>query len=111
MTFGEYQQAALRTAASDLDTQKVLLIRTLGLCGEAGELGEIIKKHVGHGHALDREKVVKELGDVIWYAATLAAALDIPFDTVAQTNVEKLRARYPQGFESQRSIERGANDT
>lgn len=110
MTFGEYQQAAMRTAAQYPEQEKTLLVRALGLCGEAGEVAEVVKKCVGHGHTLDSGKVAKELGDVLWYVATLAAALDIPLDSIAAANVAKLRARYPEGFETVRSVERGAGD-
>ena len=78
----------------------------MGLCGESGEAIDIVKKHLAQGHALDREALIKELGDVAWYLAETAYALDVPLEEVLQRNVDKLRARYPQGFEACRSIER-----
>ena len=73
---------------------------------EAGEAIDIVKKHLAQGHELEREKLIKELGDVAWYLAETAYALDVPLEDVLQRNIDKLRARYPQGFEVKRSIER-----
>lgn len=95
--FVDYQRAAMRTASGD-PPEKALSIRALGLAGEAGEVVELIKKHLGHGHELDRDKLCKELGDVLWYVATLADAAGIRLEEVALKNVQKLRERYPQGF-------------
>jgi hypothetical protein len=67
---------------------------------------DIVKKHLAQGHDLDREKLIKELGDVAWYLAETAYALDVPLEDVLQRNIDKLKARYPQGFETVRSIER-----
>lgn len=101
MNLNDYQQEALRTAGSASIT-----IWALGVAGEAGEVADYIKKVVGHGHPMDREKLSKELGDVLWYVAVLAAEINMSLDDVAQMNVDKLRARYPEGFDSKRSIER-----
>ena len=95
MDFDTYQNEAIRTASNEGDK---VAIFALGLCGEAGEVADLIKKHKGHGHDLDKSKVTKELGDVLWYIATLADRLGISLDVIAQTNVAKLRARYPAGF-------------
>jgi NTP pyrophosphatase (non-canonical NTP hydrolase) len=95
-TLDGYQREALRTAATGLGND--LTVRALGLAGEVGEVVEHVKKHVGHGHSLDNNKVVKELGDVLWYVATLAAAVGASLEDVAKTNIEKLRTRYPDGF-------------
>ncbi|QSQ14068.1 nucleoside triphosphate pyrophosphohydrolase family protein [Myxococcus landrumensis] len=105
----EYQLAALRTAS--IDNERPLdalgLARdALGLTGEAGECADLVKKHVGHGHALDKEKAAKELGDTLWYVAVIAARLGYTLETVAQMNVDKLRKRYPEGFSSAASIAR-----
>lgn len=107
MTLDEYQAEALRTAATSLGGSHDLTVRTLGLCGEAGEFADIVKKFVGHGHDLDQAAARKELGDVLWYVATLADSLGCSLDTIAQQNVAKLRARYPQGFSVEASKHRG----
>ena len=106
MTANEYQKLAMRTLNPALDKRDVLINGVMGLCGEAGEAIDIVKKHLAQGHALDREALIKELGDVAWYLAETAYALGVPLEDVLQRNIDKLRARYPQGFEAKRSIER-----
>jgi len=106
MTINEYQQLAMTTLNPALDKRDVLINGVMGLCGEAGEAIDIVKKHLAQGHELDREKLIKELGDVAWYLAETAYALDVPLEVVLQRNIDKLKARYPQGFEAKRSIER-----
>lgn len=106
MTANEYQQQALRTLNPALDKRDVLINGVMGLCGEAGEAIDIVKKHLAQGHELDREGLIKELGDVAWYLAETAWALDVPLEEVLQRNLDKLRARYPDGFDSERSIGR-----
>ena len=97
-TLTGYQLMACVTAPKNEAYETSLAIRSLGLAGEVGEVVELIKKHLGHGHELDKEKVEKELGDVLWYVATLADALDIDLGTVGDKNIEKLKKRYPEGF-------------
>lgn len=106
MTANEYQKLAMRTLNPALDKRDVLINGVMGLCGEAGEAIDIVKKHLAQGHALDREALIKELGDVAWYLAETAYALDVPLDDVLRGNIDKLRARYPEGFEAERSIAR-----
>lgn len=112
MTLDEYQAETLRTAArsgeGEISNAFDLTVRSLGLCGEAGEFADLVKKFVGHGHEFDRVKAVKELGDVLWYVATLADVLGVTLDVVAQQNIAKLRARYPNGFSSEASKNRAA---
>lgn len=98
MNFDEYQQEAIRTARAYLDPQAGALVAALGLNTEAGEAGELVKKWIGHSHTIETDKLKKELGDVLWYMATLANHYGINLSEVARANVEKLRARYPQGF-------------
>lgn len=105
MKFNEYQIDALKTANA-LRGGKRLAYLALGLTGESGEVAEHIKKYVGHGHALDREALSKELGDVLWYLAAMADALGLELGEIAKANIAKLRARYPAGFSSERSINR-----
>lgn len=106
MTLNEYQELAQRTANKDCSIKSRLIIGGLGICGEAGEVAEHIKKYAGHGHELDDAKVLKEVGDVLWYCAELAALLGANLEDVAQANIAKLKARYPEGFSSERSINR-----
>ena len=107
MTINEYQRLAMTTLNPELDRRDVLINGVMGLCGEAGEAIDIVKKHLAQGHELDREKLIKELGDVAWYLAETAYALDVPLEDVLQRNIDKLRARYPEGFDTKRSVERG----
>lgn len=101
-----YQHFAGVTANEKLSFQTNLAVLALGVAGEAGEVADHIKKHLGHDHELDRDKVIKELGDVLWYVATLSNALGVTLQQVAQRNIDKLKARYPDGFSVQRSKER-----
>ena len=106
MTVNEYQQLAMTTLNPALNRKDVLINGVMGLCGEAGEAIDIVKKHLAQGHELDREKLIKELGDVAWYLAETAYALEVPLEEVLQRNIDKLKARYPEGFDKARSINR-----
>ena len=105
MTGAEYQKLAMRTA-SDLDTYGLILNGVMGLNGEAGECIDIVKKHLFQGHELDKEKLIDELSDVLWYAAITSEGLGVTLDDVMRHNVEKLQKRYPNGFSAERSIHR-----
>ncbi|MBR2801687.1 MAG: nucleoside triphosphate pyrophosphohydrolase family protein [Erysipelotrichaceae bacterium] len=106
MTGNEYQQLALRTRNTKLSKEETLINGAMGLCGESGEVIDLLKKHLHHGHPLDRERMLKELGDVAWYLAETAYALDYDLETVLQKNIEKLKERYPEGFSEERSLHR-----
>ena len=106
LTANEYQVQAMKTLNPELDKRDVLINGVMGLCGEAGEAIDIVKKHLAQGHELDREKLVKELGDVAWYLAETAYALDVKLEDLLRKNIEKLKARYPQGFRSEDSLGR-----
>lgn len=93
MNFHEYQALAARTS-----TANNVAISALGLAGEAGEVVDLLKKHLGHGHDLDKMKLAKELGDVLWYVSDLARQFDLSLDDIAVGNIEKLKKRYPDGF-------------
>ncbi len=97
MTLNEYQEHAKRTHNGTLGNM-LLTVMALGLAGESGEVADLVKKVVGHGHDLDKGKLLKELGDVLWYVAMTAECLGADLETVARLNVDKLRARYPEGF-------------
>lgn len=111
MTINEYQTAALRTAQTDkLTTSELLLNSALGLCGESGEVADIVKKHRFQGHDLDFDHIAKELGDVAWYLAVGAYAIGFDLESIFRMNKEKLEARYPDGFSADRSLHRDKND-
>lgn len=105
MTGTEYQQKAMRTA-SEKSKMDLLENGVMGLCGEARECIDVVKKYLYQGHKLDKLKLKDELGDVLWYAAITCQALGITLDDVMEHNVKKLLLRYPDGFEAERSIHR-----
>lgn len=82
----------------------------LGLSGEVGEFNDMIKKWIFHEKELDRDHAVKELGDVLWYVAMICESFGWSMDDVMQMNVDKLKARYPEGFNVDRSAHRAADD-
>lgn len=106
MTINEYQALAMTTLNPELSKRDVLINGVMGLCGESGEAIDIVKKHLHQGHPLDKEKLAKELGDIAWYLAESAWALDIPLEDILQGNIDKLKKRFPEGFSTERSIQR-----
>lgn len=128
MTGNEYQKAALRTASLTGKNKKVspmveillergypvgdlmLLNGALGLGGESGEVEDQVKKFIFQSHPLDKEHIAKELGDIAWYLAVAAHGIGYDLDTIFQMNVDKLLARYPNGFEAERSLHRKEGD-
>lgn len=109
MKVNEYQQLAMTTLNPALNKKDVLINSVMGLCGEAGEAIDIVKKWLAQGHELDKAHLARELGDVAWYLAEAATALDMPLEDIFRANIEKLKQRYPQGFETQRSLKREAD--
>lgn len=113
MTFDEYMEAARRTMkrapGEEIDDNLHLAVMALGLAGEAGEVADMVKKLIGHGHHFDHDALVKELGDVLWYVAAVADCYGLSLETIAHANVEKLRKRYPDGFTHAASRERGGS--
>lgn len=105
-SFNEYQKAAMRTLSLDSsrDFDAMLATTALGLGGESGEIQEMVKKKFFHGHNFDREKFIKELGDILWYVACGCEAADVNMSAVANLNINKLKSRYPEKFESYLSI-------
>ena len=106
MTINEYQQLAMRTLNPELEKKDVLINGVMGLCGESGEAIDIVKKHLAQGHDLDRDALIKELGDIAWYLAETAYALNVSLEAVLQGNIDKLKMRYPEGFKTEQSINR-----
>ena len=110
MQINEYQVEALRTASGMNKQYPMALNGVLGLAGESGECVDMMKKHLFQGHPLDAEHMAKELGDVAWYLAVTAHAIGYDLETVLQMNVDKLRARYPDGFDPEKSLHRKEGD-
>lgn len=122
MTINEFQRECMRTA-NEMNTKcpitiiingvtvDALMVNGLiGLNGEAGEAIDILKKHLFHGHELDIEHLAKELGDVAWYLAVTAKAIGYDLETIFQMNIDKLKARYPDGFSTEKSLHRAEGD-
>ncbi len=111
LTPNEYQKLAMRTASGmNHNKNDMLMNAALGICGEGGEVADMVKKATFQGHELDKEHLAKELGDVAWYIAVGAYAIGYDFETILQMNIDKLKARYPDGFESARSRNRKEGD-
>lgn len=110
MQINEYQQLALRTEPPTDNWNERISNGLMGLNGEAGEAIDILKKHLFHKHPLDKEHLAKELGDVAWYIAVSADALGYTLEEIFQMNIDKLKARYPEGFDSERSMHRAEGD-
>ena len=106
MTINEYQKLAMTTLNPELNKKDVLINGVMGLCGESGEAIDIVKKWLAQGHELDKQKLAKELGDIAWYLAETAYALDVSLEKVLRDNIEKLKNRYPEGFDTEKSINR-----
>ena len=106
MTLDDYQQLAARTLGRDRTHEQQLANAALGLAGEAGEVADVIKKHLFHATPLDQDALAKELGDCLWYIGAFATVLGLSLDEIAQRNVDKLRKRYPEGFDTERSRNR-----
>ena len=106
-----YTDLALKTLNKDVFEQKDLILNaSLGLSGEVGEVNDIIKKYMYHGHKLDddtKEKIILELGDVCWYVALMAWAIDkTKFEDVLNKNITKLEKRYHGEFTTEKSVNR-----
>ena len=110
MKVNEYQKLAMTTLNPKLTKKDVLINSVMGLCGESGEAIDIVTKWMAQGHELDKEHLAKELGDIAWYLAEAATALDMSLEEVFQANIDKLKKRYPEGFETQKSLDRLKED-
>ena len=112
MQFNEYQENAMKFASelSKATNDNLILQGVMGMNGEAGEAIELVKKHIFHGHELDKEHLAKELGDVLWYVATCAKAIGYSLDDIAQMNIDKLTARYGESFSTEKSLHRKEGD-
>ena len=107
MDVDKYQELAMRTLNPEIDKKELILNASMGLCGESGEVIDLVKKHLFQGHDLDDEKLIKELGDVAWYLAEAATAMNVNLSEILEKNIKKLENRFPDGFNSNRSINRG----
>lgn len=120
MTGKEYQKLAMRTNdgrgnerlkyALRMGDAGGLLNGVLGLTGEAGEVADLVKKGIFHERGIDLAHLQKEIGDVMWYIAMICHACNFDLDEVMAGNIEKLKARYPEGFDAYRANHREDGD-
>ncbi len=106
LSANDYQRMAMRTNDETMSEWDMLRNAVYGLNGEAGEIIDLLKKHEFQGHELAREELIEECGDVLWYCALFATALGEDIQTIMERNIEKLKGRYPEGFDKARSINR-----
>lgn len=111
----QYQKLAARTLLTKppqmpTTTEYMVLWNLTGLSGEVGELVDYLKKAIFHKHGLSRDKVKEELGDILWYLSGLAYQHELTLEEVMEHNIEKLKTRYPDGFNTQDSINRRTHD-
>ena len=101
-----FQEEALRCMRSDLPYEAICSNMCMGLAGETGETIDIFKKHIYQGKDLDINDVIEEIGDILWYIANLCNVNKITMKECMESNVEKLRKRYPNGFSIKDALER-----
>ena len=109
MTLNEYQVLASRTMNKDLSIIQTKLHALHGLSGEVGEIHSLFQK-IYQGHEMNEEHLMKEVGDLLWFIAELCTVFGWEFDTVASKNIEKLMARFPDGFSISKSLNRKEGD-
>ena len=103
MKTSDYQHWVRSKMKNHANGNDALCDYALGLCGEAGEAVEIVKKAVFHDHHLGLTKMIEELGDCVWYITALCNAMNVSLDKVLEINQAKLNRRYPNGYEHARS--------
>ncbi|MCU4715942.1 nucleoside triphosphate pyrophosphohydrolase family protein [Bacillus cereus] len=110
----QYQEAALRTWNTNQDFGGRVLNAALGLSGESGEVADIVKKAIFHGHGFDpahcpgeeegnTHKIALELGDILYYISIMSHEMGYTLEDIAQMNIAKLAKRYPNGFSREAS--------
>ena len=109
MTFNEYQRLARRTQNENLNQEQREDHALHGMAAELGEIHSIYQKEL-QGHEFSTAHVMSELGDMLWFMAELADVLGLTLEHIAAHNVDKLRARYPDGFDADRSMHRADGD-
>lgn len=106
MEIKEFQKLSRRTLNKELNQVEQLSNMIIGIMGESGEVADALKKHLFQYHPLDVEHLAEEMGDVMFYIVNLATLIGIEMEDVLEKNVRKLEKRYPNGFNSENSINR-----
>lgn len=109
MTLNEYQQLAKRTMDIGRDSEDTKNHALHGMVGEIGEIHSIYQKFY-QGHQIDNDHLKKEVGDLLWFVAEYVTAKGWTLEEVAALNIEKLKARYPEGFDTEHSLHRKEGD-
>lgn len=109
MEMNEYQKLAARTINKDLKMMEQADHALHGMVGEIGEIHSLYQKTY-QGHDFDENHAKKELGDLLWFIAEYCTAMGWSLSEIGQMNINKLRARYPEGFDSEKSIKRVEGD-
>lgn len=109
MTGNEYQKLAERTIDFKWSSEKIIDHALHGMVGEIGEIHSIYQKYY-QGHIIDPEHLQKEVGDLLWFIAEYCTAYEWDLENIMQKNIDKLKARYPEGFEAERSLHRKDGD-
>ena len=106
MNIMDYQIKAKRTINKSLQDDERIAELVFGVNGEIGEVTELLKKSIYHGHSLEIKKLAEEIGDVMWYLTNIATLYGIPMTYILEANIKKLEERYPEGFSEEKSINR-----
>lgn len=109
MTGNEYQRLAARTMSNTLNKNDCIYHALHGMVGEIGEIHSIYQKNY-QGHNIDEEHLKKEVGDLMWFIAEYCTAMDWKLEDIVQMNIKKLKNRYPDGFEENKSLNRAKGD-
>lgn len=109
MTGNEYQKLAGRTINQDLDDIEQMMHSLHGMVGEVGEIHSLFQK-VYQGHEIDEEHLMKEVGDLLWFIAEFCTSLEWELEDIMKMNIEKLKARFPEGFTVDGSLHRQEGD-
>ena len=109
MTGNEYQQLASRTINQALTTYGKRQHALFGMAAEVGELLGLYQKSY-QGHELIEEHEQKEVSDILWFIAEYCTVQGWEFDDIMQMNIDKLKARFPDGFDPEKSLHRKEGD-
>ncbi len=109
MTGNEYQRLAARTIRKDLDVTQMRAHALFGMSSEVGELMGLYQK-IYQGHEFDEAHAMKETGDILWMIAEYCTARGWSLEQVMEMNIQKLRERYPEGFDAEKSLHRREGD-
>lgn len=93
-----YQREAMRTKDQSSSGVEQFKCSALGIAGESGEICELVKKLLYHHKMMSKQQLVQEMGDLLWYIALMADAIEVDLSEIMSININKLRLRYPNGF-------------